>query len=175
MLDINQQIGVAPLFYNDFSLSERVSKSLSCSIKENPACWETDICMYKLPEHIKRKWWGIVSENYQANGIKHRNFQSFFDAVNDFAIFKGIPVLTEHKLDVLVRPPRQKYNQNKTFERLELRSVVNLGDEQTHIIIENEEIPLNSRDGIWVPKKYTLKFSHTLNKLDLDVLLFITS
>lgn len=175
MMNIPKKIGMAPFFNSDFSLEKRLSSETEFSILKQPAQWSDDICLFRLPEHLRKRWWDIAAKELLSAAVNHPEFNLFLNSFKAFAHYKGIPILSENKFKVLVRPPGESCEFTDDLGRANISSLVNLGDEQTHIIIGKEQVLLESGDGCWVPLGCTIKLADTLAKTDLDVLLQIIS
>ena len=105
MLDIPNQIGIAPFFHGDLQIEQRLNTETGFSIAKQPADWTKDICLFHLPEHLRKKWWDLAAKQLHSKLKRDQNFSSFIDEFKAFAYFKTIPILPEHKFDVIVRPP----------------------------------------------------------------------
>jgi len=160
-------IGVAKLFHSDTAtISHLKDNSSKTPILDEPANWDNHICLYKIPEHLRQKWWSLAGENPQHGPV----FTPFFEEFRDYASFKGIPVTTQHKLNVVVRMPGELYEREGDVA---LRSVINLGDEQGSVVVNGEKIFLSPGDGLWVPDRCVVELADTLSKQDADVLMLV--
>lgn len=159
-------IGVAKLFHSDTAvISHLEDKGAKTPILDEPANWNNHICLYKIPEHLRQKWWSLAGENQQHGAV----FTSFFEEFRGYASFKRIPVTAKHKLSVVVRMPGELYERGG----IAVRSVINLGDERGSVMVNGERIFLNTGDGLWLPGHCAVELGDTLSKQDADVLMLI--
>lgn len=173
MLDTPLKIGIAPLFHNDTPLKSRISEKARLFVLAQSANWAEDICLFKLPEHLRIKWWSLADVNIQNQQNSKPGFSLFFDEFEVFAAYKNIPILPSSKLDVLIRLPGETYEMACNV-KTNLRSVINLGDEQSYVVVGAEKVLLESGDGIWAPNNGRVSLADTLSKSDIEVLLLIT-
>lgn len=167
------QIGFAPFFHSDSCIEKRLDSDTLFSIKEVSADWEKDICLFRLPEHLRRKWWEIAAKELLQKSDAKPNFDGFINSFKAFASFKGIPILPSYDFVILVRSPGELFKMAPALKKKNLCALVNLGDEETKILVENEQITLETGDGCWIPIDHTIQLTATSNKTDLDVLLQI--
>ena len=173
-ISIPTQIGVAPLFYTDFPTEDRLKPETKLNVIARGANWSEDVCLFLLPEHIRKKWWSLAVRELLPNEDASPDFKLFIDSFKSFAHFKGLPILETQYFDVLVRAPLEPYTINDVSTEMDCRNaVVNLGDESTQVIFDTETILLKTGDGCWVPKHCHLELDNTMSKIELDVLLQI--
>lgn len=174
MKNLLDQIGMAPLFHSDFPIEKRLIAETAYGIAELPARWAHDICLFCMPEHLRKKWWNLVAEELLPKSDIQPNFGSFLDAFRRFAHFKGIPILHQHEFDILIRASGGARDLVDDVRVKNMSSLVNLGDEQTYAIIGNEQVLLEPGDGCWIPLgSSTIKLADTSTKTEPDVLLLI--
>ena len=169
----NIHIGIAPRFSLNPCLSKYVPEnSLNTIFITEPAIWDTDICFFKFPEHLCRKWWDMahnmeLNDEYASNSL----FTIFCKSLCDFAKFKKIPGLENSHPITLIRPP----NTNNLFEKQgipnNIMAVINLGDEETFLKIQGLEIILIPGEGVRASKQSYISIQKISKKTDIDVLL----
>ena len=63
------------------------------------------LSLFRLPEHLRRRWWDLAARQDNPAAIEVAAFQSFLRDVVAFCRFKGLPLLPTCAFDVVVTAP----------------------------------------------------------------------
>jgi hypothetical protein len=119
--------------------------------------WQTDVCLWTIPEHLRAKWWDLAARQVETLPSGLEGMAGFARAVADFAQFKGVPLPAECTFDVTLasRDDRADSTTGETAEDSARRFLwrgsqaadaaassrviarINLGDQQTSLIFLN--------------------------------------
>ncbi len=102
------QVGVAPRFHSDLALANRLNDATQLEPATRPVLWTQDVCLFRLPEHLRRKWWNLAAKEILEQSPERKGLKEFLEAFREFAEFKSMPLAEDAKLSVLIRAPSKR-------------------------------------------------------------------
>jgi hypothetical protein len=161
------QIGMASRFHSDLPLANRLDGAVKLAPAAGPVLWTQDVCVFRLPEHLRRRWWDSSAQEILEQSAERLGFAAFVKAFREFAAYKCMPLAADAKFGVLIRAS----GQTSSAAEIPCFAIVNLGDENTHIVVAGERVLLEPGDGCWSAQADL--FAAAEVSADLDVLLRI--
>lgn len=162
-----QTIGLAPFFHSNLAAAARLASDSKVIATQNEARWNEDVCIFRIPEHLRRRWWSTSASELLEGSEKREGFEVFLDSFKRFAEYKGLPLRQEMSFDTLARPPGLE---STGASRGHVVCLANIGDEATKVMVGDDEVLLEPGDGCWVPAHTSLRPGPTVEKSDLDIL-----
>jgi hypothetical protein len=122
---------------------------------------DTSVCLFQLPEHLCSAWWKLLDQTSEMRGNgRLPGFDTFVRQIVDYMVFKRLPVPEGASCDVIVGSSGQNFGTwelhaghtaglrcdmaaaapwpgDDGFQGRRLWAGINLGDEETSIVIIN--------------------------------------